>query len=401
MNREEIQNIAVELAKKQRNIALQWATGIGKSKCAINIINYFRPTKVLLVVAEISHKENWQKEFKKWKLCDCNVTIECYASLKNYVNTEWDFIVLDEAHHIGSEIRLDIISTLKANHLILLSATLPDNVLSTLEVYFGKIVSYKVPLKKAIEEELLPEPKIYLVPLKLNNISKNCTIEEEWGKSESKKAITCSYQDRWKYLRNRKTYPNVKLNILCTERQKYDYLTEQFEYWKKQYLSSRAEYLKNKWLQFGSKRKRFLSEIKTTTAKRIIELIKDKRFICFCGSIEQAELLSKNNCIHSKKLNSLDIINSFNNKEINNLFAVGMTQEGTNLTDIEAGIIIQLDGQERAFIQKSGRVYRAKDPIQFILYIENTRDEEYLNNILEGVNPSYITKIKDLNSFTI
>ena len=78
-----------------------------------------------------------------------------------------------------------------------------------------------------------------------------------------------------------------------------------------------------------------------------------------------------------------------------------MIQEGQNLVDIEVGVIIQLDGQERAFVQKSGRAMRAEEPVLFILYYKNTRDEEYLNKALEDINPEYVTEVTDLNEILI
>ena len=86
-------------------------------------------------------------------------------------------------------------------------------------------------------------------------------------------------------------------------------------------------------------------------------------------------------------------MNKFNRKEISNLFAVGMLQEGVNLTDIQVGIIIQLDGEERAFIQKFGRVLRSDSPVQYIFYVKNTRDEDYLKNALENIDKNYIKSI--------
>ena len=69
-----------------------------------------------------------------------------------------------------------------------------------------------------------------------------------------------------------------------------------------------------------------------------------------------------------------------------------MLQEGQNLTNIQAGIIVQLDGEERGFIQKFGRSLRATDPIQYILYYRGTRDEEYLQKALEGIDKEYIVE---------
>ena len=97
----------------------------------------------------------------------------------------------------------------------------------------------------------------------------------------------------------------------------------------------------------------------------------------------------------------MSVIDSFNTKQIDSLFAVGMLQEGQNLTDIEAGIIVQLDGQERAFVQKFGRSLRADDPVQFIFYYKDTRDMDYLDNVLEGINNEYITEVDNLVDFEI
>ena len=73
-----------------------------------------------------------------------------------------------------------------------------------------------------------------------------------------------------------------------------------------------------------------------------------------------------------------------------------MLQEGQNLTDIEAGIIVQLDGQERAFVQKFGRSLRATDPVQFIFYYKDTKDTKYLENVLKGIDEKYITEVDNL-----
>ena len=236
------------------------------------------------------------------------------------------------------------------------------------------------------------EPKIKLIPLELNNTVYSETIIEEWGKKDKRLTATCIYADRWKFLRDKKTVPNGKLIIQCTQKQKYDYLCEKFEFYKKRYMCNRNEALKNKWLQIGSQRKVYLGLLKTQVAKEVLKKLKKKRFICFCTNINQAEALGGNNAIHSKKKGNLEIINKFNEGKINSLFAVGMLQEGMNLNDIQAGVIIQLDGEERAFIQKFGRTLRADTPEQYIIYFKNTRDEEYLQKALENIDDKYIKR---------
>ncbi len=407
MNRKNLHQSAVELIIENPRVALLWATGLGKSRAAIEMANYLQDKekdgniKVLLVVAETAHKSNWEVELSKWKFKSNSIKIECYASLSKYRNTWWDLIIFDEAHHLGTDLKIDVLSSMTVDNVILLSATLPDHTMQAVTGVFGKFITSKVTLRQAIEWGILPAPKVYLIPLKLDSKYPNCTIIEEWGKEERRVIYKCKFHERWEYLKNKNKYPNVTLEISCTQQQKYDYLSNQFEYWRSQFFRTRQEFIKNKWLQVGSKRKRFLGESKTDAVKLLLHKIRDKRFICFCTSIEQAELLGSKNAIHSKKDNSLNIIDDFNTKKIDNLFAVGMLQEGQNLTGIEVGIIIQLDGQERAFIQKFGRSLRAEDPIQFIFYYENTRDTEYLQNVLEGIDRKYITKIDRLEDLEL
>lgn len=402
MTREELHKQTSELIKTNKRIALQWCTGLGKSRAAIEMANYIQDKekegniKILLVVAENAHKDNWKKEFIKWGLKSNDITIECYASLPKYKESWWDLIIFDEAHHLDTNLKIDILLGIVAEYVLLLSATLPDTLLQILTEIFGEFKVSKVSLKEAINEGMLPQPKVFLIPLKLNSTIYNCTITEEWGDKDKRVTYKCTYPQRWEFIKNKKKYPNVTLHISCTQLQKYTYLTEQFEYWKNSYMRSRQEYMKNKWLQAGSLRKRFLGNIKTEYVKILLKKLQRKRLICFCASIEQADYLGKDKSIHSKKSNSLEIINAFNNKEINRLFAVGMLQEGQNLEGIQAGIIVQLDNAERAFIQKFGRTIRADSPQQYIFYYENTRDIDYLENVFEGVDEAYISTIRNL-----
>ena len=398
MTREELRDAAVQAFQKWNNIAIQAATGVGKSKIAIDICNecatrQLQSLKVLLVVAELAHINNWKKEFDKWGYDYSYTTIICYASLKNFKNTIWDLVIFDEAHHLDSELRLEVFDCLKTKYRVFLSATLKDSLLWRLQDSCGYIKNIKMGLQEAFTSGVLPEPEIRLIPLVLDNTKPTETIVEEWGKKDKRVTAICTYEERWKYIRDRKKIPNGRLIITCTQKQKYDYITEQFEFYKKRFMTTRNEIIKNKWLQYGSKRKTYIGTLKTSVAQKLIEKVKDKRLICFCTNIEQADLLGGENAIHSKKKDRPGIIQKFNDKKINSLFAVGMLQEGVNLEDIQVGIIIQLDGEERPFIQRFGRALRAETPVQYIIYYKGTRDEEYLKTALENIDKKYIKEI--------
>lgn len=403
MTKAEIQQKAVEMMRDTPLLILQWATGCGKSKAAIDIVKDLDTHKVLLAVAEIAHRENWKQEFLKWGLpLDTGIMIETYASLKNHKGEKYDLIILDEAHHAGSDLRMEILEEIETEKVLALSSTLPSDMWFKLgQLYGRRMSSFKVSLQEAIDWGILPEPKLYLIPMTLDNTHLSQIIVEEWGTKAKRRTVKCSISERWTYMKDKATYPHMRLEIECTELQKYIHLSDKIEFWKKQFFRTRNEGVKNKWLQFGSERKRYLGSLKDQKAQEVLDLIKDKRYICFCSSIEQAERLGGDNSIHSKKKGSLNTIEDFNSKEIDNLFAIGMIQEGQNLVDIEVGVIIQLDGQERAFVQKSGRAMRADEPLLFILYYKDTRDEEYLQKALEDINPDYITEVTDLSEIKV
>lgn len=405
MTRTEIQDRSIDLIEKNNRVLLSWATGVGKSYAFIKMQEFLKAETTWIVVAEVAHIKNWQDEYikhGKQKLL-AKTNIFCYASLKNNTDYRVDLLCLDEGHHATSELRLDFLSSIKATKVVVLTATLGDEKKLSLESIYGKFEVSKVTLKQAIEWEIIPKPDIFIIPLELDNILYNTEIEQVWGIKAKRVVIKCKYEDRWEYLGDKIKYPNVQLIMSATQVQKNFHLNQQSNYWKNFFMRSRQDYAKTKWMLTGSERKRFLANCKTDKVKPFIKKLKKRRYICFCGSIEQAELLGGKNAIHSKmdEGTPAESIEDFSTHRINNLYVVGMLQEGQNLPDIEAGVIIQLDGQDRGFIQKSGRALRADKPILFIFYYKNTRDEEYLNNIIEDVDPEYIRVITDVEELDI
>lgn len=400
MTREELTKEAIQEITKTKAIAITAGTGSGKTKISLEVTNFLynkdnsKKFNTLILVAERSHINNWEVEINKWNLNIGNYKIVCYASMHKVIDDTYDMVIFDEAHHLASERRKELLSYIKTSYQIFLSATLKYTFISDLSVIIGgKINVLKLSIDEAIKANILPEPKIFLIPLILDNTTFSEVIVEEWGKSNLRVKYECNYADRFKFFKRKKSIPNCTLTIHCTQKQKYDFLTEKFEYFKGLYMRTRNQVFKNKWLQYGSKRKKYLGEIKTSIVKSLLEKVKNKRFICFCSSIDQANQLGNANVIHSEIKNPQEVLNKFNRKEISNLFAVGMLQEGVNLTDIQVGIIIQLDGEERVFIQKFGRVLRSDSPVQYIFYVKNTRDEDYLKNALENIDKNYIKSI--------
>lgn len=387
--------------KDQHRVLLKWATGCGKSKMTIDLINHIvasrnssHPARILLIVAERAHIKNWQAEFEKWHLSFDKVTVDiiCYASLKKAAEGLYgapDVIIFDEAHHLFSEKRLSYAEDINNNmwgdsYVFMLSATLSANKQYAAEDIFGKFKISSITLKDAIESEILPDPKVYVIGMELDTTKENQEIEVRKGT----KPMIVNWENRNKY-----KYKSTPYTIRCTQQQKYMWFTNEMEYWKERYKLSNNPFHRNCWVNLGSRRKRFLGELKTSVVRSLINALPImKRYVCFCASISQAENLCAGNTLSSTKTTkkNQEIIDAFNNKKTNRIYAVGMITEGMNLTDIHIGIIVQLDGKERLFIQKFGRSMRAEDPVSFVFYYKNTQDEVYLKNALENIDPKYV-----------
>lgn len=389
MTKEEITKDLLSKAKTSKNIIIEWATGVGKTKAAFEVCKLWGCKKILVLVAETAHIKNWQEEQKKWKFKPY-LDIYCYASLHKFIDTEWDCIILDESHHSDTDIRMECLTRLIAQHTIALSATLSQMTKFNLEATFGKFYTHSVSIKQAIEWGILPKPNIHVFTLTLDKKNYTETIVYTRGLKSKYIEMECNYLDRWSILKNKSKYPNIKLTIHCTPYQKYLYITEQIEYYKNKYMCTRNIVFKNKWMKLGSDRKIFLGELKTEYARRLLQTLEGKKYICFCTSIAQSEALDRYHSINSTKKNNQSLIDDFNAGLEDKLFAVGMAKEGLNLTNIEAAVLIQLDGNDIAFIQKTGRALRAKEPDVYIFYFKDTRDKDYLDIALETINKEYI-----------
>lgn len=393
--------------KDSKRVLLKWATGCGKSKMTIDLINhYVQPLisgkmihRVLFVVAERAHKKNWEEEFRKWHFRDVNVrvTVCCYASLRLFRREYFDIIVLDEGHHACAPKAYEYLTEMTQLHnayisrVYVLSATLSSGKQDMLEEIFGKFTVSTVTLKDAIKNDILPDPKVYVVGMELDNVKRH----QEIRIGNNPEAPVVRWEDRMKYI-----YKQTPCIIQCTQQQKYTHITNDMEYWKERYERSHSDFMHSRWVNLGSQRKRFLGELKTGAVYKLICRLTSlrKRFVCFCASVNQADTFSMIGTISSKKSSKYNqkIIDGFNDKKLNQIYAVGMITEGMNLKDIQMGIIVQLDGKERLFVQKFGRSLRAEDPVTFIFYYKNTQDENYLKTALENIDPKYVQHI-DIN----
>lgn len=379
MTREEVSNLALSQIDKTKCMILELITGFGKSKLAIDLINhicgrvfnaYEQPTSVLILVAKTVHKQTWADEIEKWGGVKTDyVTIECYESLKKYEGRYFDVVIADEMQHL-SEARLEILDTIHIEEAFIgLSATIKRDMRDYfIDNYNATII--KCGLKEAVEDEVLPEPTVYLLPLSLDN-TKHLYKTKRFGKS-----------------------------IITTQKGYYDITSSLIEWYKNKYFNSRNERIKNLWLSTAGKRLKWCAEQKEALVLSLLDKFRNYKTLTFCSSIEQSERLGKYN-ITSKNKASVKNLEMFNLNKIKHITACNILNEGVNLTNCRIGIFCNLNSSEIVVKQRVGRILRHKSPIIIIPYFKDTREEELVQKMIEEYSEDSIISVDSINDIKL
>lgn len=344
--KDEIQSLATHILAKNKRLILQWATGVGKSAVAIKFLRDNSKFNCLILVPEENNIKNWENEFRYWNVSMDDVNIACYASFHKFKNTKWDLLVFDEAPHVDTVKRKAICQSVSGEYILALGAVLDEEEIDTLNKTYGEFGNWKITLDKAIKMNLLPPPTVYILHMQMDE----------------------------------------------SDKKKYESILRNIEGAKATFNNSPTKYNQIRMLRYGNDRKRFLGSIKDKAAAKICAALelKEKRFICFCSSIAQAESLGGENAFTSKTPKSMKILDKFNNHEINSLYVVGKCIEGQNLVDIDCGVIVQLGGKSRITVQACGRVMRSANPIIYLPVFDETKDNSFLYTITSNISKDYI-----------
>lgn len=395
MDRDSVNKEILELSDNHKNLLIELPTGFGKSKLALDILKKHIETieqKVLIVVPRLVLIDTWKEELEKWGMHTYLLSVEfvTYVSLPK-VAGNWDMVIFDECHHLSERCR-EALESFKITRSILLSATVKNSVKWELKGTFQNLFSYKINMKEAIDNEVLPDPRVFLIPLSLET---NIPTESIWKNPRGKEpALEVSWANRWAAIRQK----TQKVRIHCTEWQYYTDMSTQIDWYKNKYMRTRNEAFKYRWLKLAGDRLKWLSDKKVDIVSRILWLIKGHRTLTFCNSIEQTEELGSY-CINSKNKESANILKAFNEGKIDHITACNMLNEGMNLVNCQIGIYNNLNSSEVIVKQRLGRILRHERPVIVIPYYKDTREQELVDKMLEDYNPDLITvldKYEDL-----
>lgn len=383
MTREEV--LKEVKAIPNRNVLLTLPTGFGKSKNAIERVKHLakkRHKNLLIVVPKNVLKVNWADEIAKWwSDCKLNITFTTYVSFPKHKGS-WDFIIFDEAHHLSERCR-EALCDFAVEYTVLLSATVKKDLKEELKEVFDDLYYYNATLREAIDNGVLPDPTVYLLPLTLDNKLPNERIIK--NPKAKGRVIYSSWAERWSYMRQK----NNPVHIFCTQAQYLDDLNGQIEWFKNRRGNVAC---RNRWLKLCGDRLKYLSDCKVPTVLKVLQHCEHQRTLTFCNSIEQTKKLGEH-CINSQNTKSNDVLELFNKGIVHHITACNMLNEGMNLADCRVGIYANLNSSDTIIKQRAGRLLRHPHPVIIIPYYKGTREEELVNKMLEDYNPELVKTV--------
>jgi len=354
--RSQIQEDALNVAITHKRCGLGISMGVGKTLIGLKYIQHFQNAnmnklRVLVVAPKLSIFQSWKDDAEKFNISLEGVDFTTYLSLNKQPN-DYDLLVLDECHSL-LESHLGFLGHFNGR-ILGLTGTPPRHKQSEK----GQMVEQFCPVKfkyitdDAVEDDILNDYRIIVHKLPLSN--KNDLKVE---------------------LKNKQFYTSESKN---------------YSYWSDRVYNASSP----KERQITSVlRMRALQDYKTKElyAKDLLEDTEDK-CIVFANTQLQADRI----CIHSVHSNNPDAdenLERFKLGEINKLSCVLQLNEGVNIPDLRAGIIMHSYGNERKANQRIGRLLRLNPndtAIVHVLCYKNTIDEEWVGKALQDLDPKKI-----------
>lgn len=359
--REEIQQQALDIALKYKRTGMGISMGVGKTLIGLKYLNHLQELNmyklnVLVVAPKLSIFDSWKDDAVKFSIDPKvmeKITYTTYLSLNKLNPHNYDVVVLDECH-----------SLLYTHHTFL--ATYAGRILGLT----GTPPRYQKSEKGEMVQEYCPIMYKYITDDAVDdNILNDYRIIVHKMPLSTQNSIPVSLKNSNFYTSEQKSY----------------------SYWTKRIIDADTK----KQEQIASvMRMRVIMDFKTkeTYAKYLLNEIEDK-CIVFCNTQAQADRICKHS-VHSENPDAEANLEMFKKDKIDQLSCVLQLNEGINIPNLRAGIIMHAYGNERKSSQRIGRLLRLNPDDTAIIHIlcyKDTVDERWVAEALRDLDP---TKIK-------
>lgn len=148
----------------------------------------YQSKHILVLYPNIDIKKSWENECTIIG-CPTKITYCTFLSMHKLIDEQFDYIIIDEAHLLGEENQLPLVSKFlrNNNHVILASGTYSGNTLSSIkkETNLKLIVEYST--QKAIDDGIVADFNVIIHKYKVNNtISVEFGTKKRWKSTEAR-----------------------------------------------------------------------------------------------------------------------------------------------------------------------------------------------------------------------
>jgi len=390
-------------------------TGLGKTKVLVEICKLQfkeKPGSTILIGVPTRRLRDAtiKEEFLKWDAEDVfnKLRIECYDTIRNWTDTNWDLILLDEFDKILTPMRFNFLLNNSYNRILGVTATLEGAEKQRLASQVGPII-YRYSTDTAAKDGLVNKSVNIVVRYKLNNLSKNVIVEYK-SKSEGMKRFYTTEKANYDYHNNIFIESREKLELLG-----YTSLgNNAYTLIKNPLVPPEHKKLIGKYVRAMKSRKDLLMALPSAVkiSKRLItginenkakfseyinhELPENPKILVFSEVTKHVDEIT-HNTVHSNKAKkkkendilSMEAINKFNSGEETVLGACQAINVGENLVGANIGIFASYYSSETNGQQRRGRLKRLDTQdiaFNFFLVAVDTQMEVWFNNMTKEMN---------------
>ena len=355
--RDQIQKDALTVAINNKRCGLGISMGVGKTLIGLKYIDHLqgvntKKVRVLVVAPKLSIFDSWKSDAEKFSIDISDVEFTTYLSLNKHNVNDYDVIILDECHSLLDS-HLNFLGYFQGR-ILGLTGTPPrhnNSEKGRMVAQFCPIV-FKYITDDAVEDDILNDYRIIVHRMSLS-----------------------THNDMRVTLKDKEFYTSEVKN---------------YAYWSGRVYDANSP----KQRQITSvMRMRALMDFKTKEryAKKLLNDIEDK-CIVFANTQDQADRICSHS-VHSNNPDAEENLDKFKKGEIEKLSCVMQLNEGVNIPELRAGIILHAYGNERKSNQRIGRLLRlnpTETAIVHILCYKNTVDEEWVTKALEDLDSNKI-----------
>ena len=360
--REQIQSECINIMLQYKRASAAVSMGVGKTLIGLNYINHLQgknmgKLRVLVVAPKLSIFDSWKNDANKFKIDIDNIEFTTYLSLNKKDCMDYDIVILDECHSLLYS-HQDFLVQFEGR-VLGLTGTPPRY----LQSEKGQMVSMFCPIKfsyitdDAVEDNILNDYKIVIHKMYLSN----------------KNDIVVKLKDKEFY---------------TSEVRNYGYWCDRVDAAVGPKQSQITAIMRMKALM-GFK-------TKENYAKKLLNEI-DEKCIVFANTQKQADNICEHS-VHSKNPDSDYNLQEFKEGIIDKLSCVMQLNEGVNIPELRAGIIMHSYGNERKTLQRFGRMLRLnpnETATIHILCYKDTIDEKWVEEALKDLDQSKITYVNN------